>query len=1220
MGKKKSGKKKLKIAEGDSSKLGSSQKKVSHKKGTSKSIKKKIKIVEEVSLKHEFEKIKDFPNDSKEYQSFLRKKEQEDTRKLETHSDFEYLYPNIDDPNFNIKIAERKEFNDTQYDGSIKIAHEEAEKLCNAEFELAPHQQFVKNFLSFNTPYNSLLLYHGLGTGKTCSAISISEEMREYLKQIGLLHRIIIVASPNVQENFKLQLFDERKLKLVDGLWTIRACTGNTYLKEINPMNMKGITREKVINQVKHIINSSYLFMGYTEFGNYVEKSSNVPEDMDSKSKESLKIRKLKRAFNNRLIIIDEVHNIRITDDNKDKRVARNLMNLVMNVDNLRLLLLSATPMYNSYKEIIWLLNLMNTNDKRSTININEVFDKDGSFKQNEKGEEIGKNMLIQKATGYVSFIRGNNPYTFPYTIYPRDFSPEHSILNTEEYPRLNLNGKNIIQGLEHLDIYGIEIGNYQNMGYKYLLDNLKNTDRKIMIKGKEIQMPSFENMEGFGYTLLTNLIQALNIVYPFELLESETEPEFDPSELIGIKGLNRIMTYTETTQPPARFDYAYRETKYGKIFTEPEIGKYSSKIETICKNVQGSTGITLIYSQLLPGGLIPIALALEEMGYKRYGNAKSLLKDPSTKIPNPPKYVMITGDKMFSPNNIEEVKACTSEDNINGEQVKVILISMAGSEGLDFKNIRQVHILEPWYNTNRVEQIVGRAVRTCSHKLLQFDKRNVMVFLYGIVLPDNSESVDLYIYRLAELKAVQIGRVSRVLKGAAVDCILNHEQVNFTEAKMKQRVNLSLSNNKIIEYNIGDKPYSAMCDYMDTCEFECTPCKKKESLVINEDTYESNFIIMNNEKIIQRIKNLFKEHYFFKKIDLIKEIVAVKEYPKEQIYSALDKMINDKNEFITDRYGRNGRLINIGDYYMYQPSEINNERVSIFERTRPLDYKRESLKITLELPSELHTEGAKKPHNKNIKLNTLLEKIKNNYDVATTSHKIMRGEKDWYKFSNLIIQRMEDEEGISRDIMIGFLIAHLVEECLYDEVQLLLNHIYFPEKPLNDFEIKIKDYFDSNIIIDAKLIAFLTQENGKHKLLIKGKSMWEKEKPEDYKDLASEITERFNSVIKNLSPVIGFIINFKKTFMVFKTKHTALASSKGARCDQASKPDIIKTLNSIVGETKFSKDNTKLNTLIELCCYQEFMLRYYNSTKKNDKVWFLDPGIAALVKSVVKI
>ena len=116
----------------------------------------------------------------------------------------------------NIKIAEKKEFNDNKYDGKLYDIEEQAKKLCDADFDLVPHQIFVKNFLSFQTPYNSLLLYHGLGTGKTCSAISVAEEMRTYLNQLGISQRIIVVASPNVQENFKLQLFDERKLKLVD--------------------------------------------------------------------------------------------------------------------------------------------------------------------------------------------------------------------------------------------------------------------------------------------------------------------------------------------------------------------------------------------------------------------------------------------------------------------------------------------------------------------------------------------------------------------------------------------------------------------------------------------------------------------------------------------------------------------------------------------------------------------------------------------------------------------------------------------------------------------------------------------------------------------------------------------------------------------------------------------------------------------------------------------
>ena len=78
----------------------------------------------------------------------------------------------------------------------------------------------------------------------------------------------------------------------------------------------------------------------------------------------------------------------------------------------------------------------------------------------------------------------------------------------------------------------------------------------------------------------------------------------------------------------------------------------------------------------------------------------------------------------------------------------------MLVQKGLDFKNIRQTHILDPWYNLNRQEQIVGRSVRNFSHCALPFDQRNVEIYLYGTKLDNNIEAADMYIYRLAERKA----------------------------------------------------------------------------------------------------------------------------------------------------------------------------------------------------------------------------------------------------------------------------------------------------------------------------------------------------------------------------------------------------------------------------------------------------------------------------------
>ena len=157
---------------------------------------------------------------------------------------------NLNDNKFNVKIATKKEFNDTRYDGTIyEDIKKQADILSKAEFELSPHQAFVKNFMSFQTPYSSLLLYHGLGSGKTCSAIGVCEEMRDYMKQTGISKRIMIIASENVQNNFKLQLFDERKLKEVNGIWSIRGCIGNKLLKEINPMKVLYILKQNVTEE-----------------------------------------------------------------------------------------------------------------------------------------------------------------------------------------------------------------------------------------------------------------------------------------------------------------------------------------------------------------------------------------------------------------------------------------------------------------------------------------------------------------------------------------------------------------------------------------------------------------------------------------------------------------------------------------------------------------------------------------------------------------------------------------------------------------------------------------------------------------------------------------------------------------------------------------------------------------------------------------------------------
>jgi superfamily II DNA or RNA helicase len=1418
-----------------------------------------IDIEEDMSLlrrelsKNNCQKLENLYDPESKCNKFLLRKEFLESEELAEDPNADpFLYPNLNDPNFSIKIAEKAEFADNKIDGTIyEDVKKRAEELANADFELAPQQAFVRNFLSFQTPYNSMLLYHQLGTGKTCSAIGVTEEMRDYMKQMGLTKRIIIVASPNVQDNFRRAIFDDRKLKLVDGLWNIRDCTGNKLLKEINPMNMKGITKEKVISQIGSLINASYIFLGYVEFANYILKTeSGKPKGMkqekrvkgtkafygeykNASDRARQQRRNLQAEFNGRLVVIDEIHNIRIAGDSSTKFVADALLNLVKSTENMRILLLSATPMYNDYKEIIWLLNLMNANDKRATIEIKDVFDKNGDFKKNSVGEEIGKELLIRKAIGYVSFVKGENPYTFPFKIWPMIFSPQNTF-KEHIYPSYQMNGRKIEKDdkLKFLDVYLINIGSYQSLGYKFIIDNLKNKKITITTKTGVIKdMPNFENMDSFGYVLLTMPLESLIMVYPIDGLESavkqiadegivveeershsgekpiylsevlvqpepeeaeaeseepdaeepdaekpdadsglekkskdesfaklysfeeanvedEEEPEertiFDeympksagenedeneeieinetevdeepeyshtdiddlpqdvkllrnrsslssiesiggksvsdgksmnggsgkrgklkvvessesetsmgdiyisPNDLVGKKGLERLMTFVDSNKPPVKGSFEYKPTtlkNYGRIFSPDEIGKYSSKIKNICENVLNSEGIALIYSQYIDAALVPMALALEEYGFSRFGEgAKSLFKSPPGTRSKGLKYCMITGDPRLSPNNDFEVKAITSEDNMNGEKIKVVLISQAGTEGIDFKFLRQIHILEPWYNMSRIEQIIGRAVRNFSHKSLPFEQRNVQIFLYGTLLENQrQEAADLYVYRVAEYKAQQIGQVSRVLKENAVDCIINHNQTKFTQEIMDIGVTQVLSTGQTIEdFKIGDAPYSAACDYME-CDYNCRP--DKEIGEPNDFTYNEAFIAMNAEKILKKIRMLFKERYFYLKKDLIHRMNIPKPYPLVQIYAGLTQLVEDSSEFITDKYGRNGYLVNIGEYYLFQPSELNNEKISIFDRSIPIDYKPDSIKFDikrdamrevidvrniqeigeLEPPTILSSNPEAQNEQPLVQRNAttgikVLEKMKSKFDIAIESSsgatKIQRGEEEWYKYCGIAMKKLIKDLHYNNKVVLEILVEHLVDMLESGEKVDLLNYLYVNEVEHNSFEDIVKKYLEGKIIKTKRLIGYVLYEKDKIKYVIwnDSKKKWVPAEPEDERDLNMLLSDKYSFKKDDYSELVGFIgQDQKKTYLIFKIKDIKATRNTGARCDEAGKMKKLQVLNSILGFEKYDKDNTKGMGQAELCTMIEFILRNNNNEIKEGKIWFLDIELAAL-------
>ena len=99
----------------------------------------------------------------------------------------------------------------------------------------------------------------------------------------------------------------------------------------------------------------------------------------------------------------------------------------------------------------------------------------------------------------------------------------------------------------------------------------------------------------------------------------------------------------------------------------------------------------------------------------------------------------------------------------------------------------------------------------------------------------------------------------------------------------MRTNVTQLLSNGEEIDFQVGDTPYSANCDYMKDCDYECAASPAADvEIRVKEDTYNETFIMMNADKILQKIRNLMKERFFYKKKDLLNKIVTEKDFTPE--------------------------------------------------------------------------------------------------------------------------------------------------------------------------------------------------------------------------------------------------------------------------------------------------------------------------------------------------
>lgn len=241
---------------------------------------------------------------------------------------------------------------------------------ANAEFSLLTHQKIVRDYLNIYTPYRGLLLFHGLGSGKTCSSIAIAEGLKTYKNVIVMtpasLRRnyieemkkcgddiykknqfwefipIINKTDPMVQTLSAILQIKEKFIIEMRGAWLVNVKKPSNYV------SLNSAEKESLERQIEEMIDAKYTFLNYN--------------GMRMSHLKSLSADFTQNPFSNHVIIIDEAHNFISRIVNKLKRptsLSMRLYDMLMSAENVKIILLTGTPVINYPNEIAIIFNIL---------------------------------------------------------------------------------------------------------------------------------------------------------------------------------------------------------------------------------------------------------------------------------------------------------------------------------------------------------------------------------------------------------------------------------------------------------------------------------------------------------------------------------------------------------------------------------------------------------------------------------------------------------------------------------------------------------------------------------------------------------------------------------------------------------------------------------------------------------------------------------------------
>lgn len=733
-------------------------------------------------------------------------------------------------------------------------------------------------------------------THNTCTAVTIAENFHSQFK-----NKTLVLLPTSIKDNFRRQIFDVSKLSSTLDPGDSQ-CVAQKYLNLIP--DKKGLNKELLDKRVNKLINESYDFMGFMEFGNLVKGIADAAKKRHKGNPEAAEAAlrlKLREMFSDRVIIVDEVHNARTEKAVTKKRVPPLLLKMLESAQNVKLVLCTATPMFNSADEIVQLLNYMMANEKRPQLEKSDLF---------ENGELKDPALLARTCRGLVSYMRGDNPFTFPLRLYP-SFNKDGQRI--KKPPSIDINGKDIPVGkrLKTKEVVLSVMSDFQGERYREVKEQ-QSDEFESELNDDDIDDVDIESDEKKAHLSLP--IQISNIVFP--------------SGNHGKVGFQDCFNEVDGSGKGVKFEY---KKSYKDILSFNNIGEYSAKLRSIAEYILNSKGIVFVYSYYIWSALIPLAITLEHMGLKINGR-ENLLANGVKEGMMTGTYSLLVRDPKFAVDLAKEVQDITNPQNIDGNKVKVILASSVVAEGIDFKRIREVHIVEPWYHQNKAEQIIGRAVRTCSHTSLPLHERNVTIYQHAAVLDRNTEqeSIDLQIYRIAEQKQEAINQVANVMRDNSIDCQLNKGVSYFDPDVLNFRTRVDSSQGtKALSYRWGDRNT--------TYQTTCTHLNNSGSGANDDSTFTTDMYLDDVGYYADFVMNLYR------KPDMSFDYTRTFTY--EEIHDGVKLLMSNMDEDIL-KYTLNVLLNSgkskeylafIGKKYIIMPATANFGYVTMKERH---DYK----------------------------------------------------------------------------------------------------------------------------------------------------------------------------------------------------------------------------------------------------------------------------------------